>query len=146
MRINLMGGSRGKALPRNRAFDIHLCDRHTVVDLVETQRKLGKGCYVCSATAPAPALMRDLLDGFEPPPGAEDDDLFNEERLYEALGKDDARTVLALYKRFQEIRLACRGSLGDDEIVKHGDRTHEAWRARDCSDCMVELVNTFRRR
>lgn len=31
-------------------------------------------------------------------------DLFNEERLYEALGKDDARTILALHRRFHELR------------------------------------------
>jgi hypothetical protein len=37
-------------------------------------------------------------------PDHEEQTLFNEERLYEALGKDDARTILAMWRRFHELR------------------------------------------
>lgn len=33
----------------------------------------------------------------------EEENVFNENRLYEALGKDDARTVLSIWRRFKEI-------------------------------------------
>lgn len=41
-------------------------------------------------------------------PDAQEASLFNETRLYDALGKDDARTVLALWSRFQELRVMRR--------------------------------------
>lgn len=37
-------------------------------------------------------------------PDQQEETLFNEERLYEALGKDDARTILAMWRRFHELR------------------------------------------
>lgn len=36
---------------------------------------------------------------------SQEETLFNENRLYDALGKDDARTVLALWRRFHEMRV-----------------------------------------
>jgi hypothetical protein len=36
---------------------------------------------------------------------SQEENIFNETRLYDALGKDDARTVLALWRRFHEMRV-----------------------------------------
>lgn len=33
----------------------------------------------------------------------EEEEIFNESRLYEALGKDDARTVLGVWRKFKKV-------------------------------------------
>jgi hypothetical protein len=51
-----------------------------------------------------------------------EDRIFNEARLYEALGKEDARSTLALWKRYRAVAEAIIAHYGADELDAIGRR------------------------
>lgn len=75
----------------------------TLTNLDNIHRDVVTGDHISSA-----------FSGWDNPDSLEDS-LFNEERLYEALGKDDARTILAMFRRFFEIRTMRRRIEHDDD-------------------------------